>query len=169
MFTKDLLLLGGGHTHVLLIKALAMQAITGVRVTLVSEKLLTPYSGMLPGFVAGHYSLAETNIDLNQLCRRAGVRWIQARCNGIDPDLKCAYLEGQADIEFDVLSIDIGSTPDQRITGASEFAVGVKPIAGFQRRWNSLLQTLGSAPTNQPLSQQSVEKINWGVIGAGAG
>ncbi|MFT6098406.1 MAG: selenide,water dikinase [Arenicella sp.] len=169
MFTKDLVLLGGGHTHVLLIKALAMKAIAGVRVTLVSEKLLTPYSGMLPGFVAGHYSLAETNIDLNQLCRRAGVRWIQARCNGVDPDLKCVYLQGQADIEFDVLSIDIGSTPDQRISGASEFAVGVKPIAGFQRRWGSLLQSLGSEQTNQPLGQQAVEKINWGVIGAGAG
>jgi len=173
MFTKDLLLLGGGHTHVLLIKALAMRAITGVRVTLVSEKLLTPYSGMLPGFVAGHYSLAETNIDLNQLCRRAGVRWIQARCNGLDPDLKCVYLEDQPDIEFDVLSIDIGSTPDQRITGASKFAVGVKPIAEFQRCWNSLLQTLGVVQANEPnkqaLSEQSVESINWGVIGAGAG
>ncbi len=169
MFIRDLVLLGGGHTHVLLIKALAMKAIAGVRVTLVSEKLLTPYSGMLPGFVAGHYSLAETNIDLNQLCRRAGVRWIQARCNGVDPDLKCVYLEGQADIEFDVLSIDIGSTPDQRISGASEFAVGVKPIAGFQRRWGSLLQSLGSEQINQPLGQQAVEKINWGVIGAGAG
>lgn len=173
MFTKDLLLLGGGHTHVLLIKALAMRAITGVRVTLVSEKLLTPYSGMLPGFVAGHYSLAETNIDLNQLCRRAGVRWIQARCNGLDPDLKCVYLEDQAEIEFDVLSIDIGSTPDQRIPGASEFAVGVKPIAEFQRCWRSLLQTLGAVQTNQqtnqPLSEQAAETINWGVIGAGAG
>jgi selenide,water dikinase len=169
MFTKDLILLGGGHTHVLLIKALAMRPITGVRVTLVSEKILTPYSGMLPGFVAGHYSLAETNIDLNQLCRRAGVRWVQGRCHGIDPDLKLAYLEGQAEIEFDVLSIDIGSTPDQNIIGASEFAVGVKPIAGFQRRWNSLLQSLGAPASNQEVSQQGAKTIDWGVIGAGAG
>jgi selenide,water dikinase len=169
MFTKDLLLLGGGHTHILLIKALAMRPIPGVRVTLVSENVLTPYSGMLPGFVAGHYSLAQTNIDLNQLCRRAGIRWVQARCDGIDPDMKRASLVDQAELEFDILSIDIGSTPDQRIAGASEFAVGVKPIAGFQQRWDSLLQALGSAQTNERQSEQAVERVDWGVIGAGAG
>lgn len=172
-FTKDLLLLGGGHTHVLLIKALAMRPIPGVRVTLVSEKSLTPYSGMLPGFVAGHYSLAQTNIDLNRLCRRAGVRWLRARCDGINPDLKRAHLLDQADIEFDVLSIDIGSTPDQRIAGASEFAVGVKPIAGFQRRWNALLQDLDSADNDQqttvPTTVPTTGQLDWGVIGAGAG
>lgn len=169
MFSKDLLLLGGGHTHVLLIKALAMRPIPGVRVTLVSESLLTPYSGMLPGFVAGHYSLAQTNIDLNQLCRRAGIRWVRARCDGIDANLKRAYLVDQAAIEFDVLSIDIGSTPDQRITGAHEFAVGVKPISGFQRRWDSLLQALDPANSNDQAIEQTVKTIDWGVIGAGAG
>jgi selenide,water dikinase len=142
-----------------------MRPIPGVRVTLVSENVLTPYSGMLPGFVSGHYTLQETNIDLNRLCRRAGVRWVQARCEHIDPDLNRAHLGDQADIEFDVLSIDIGSTPDQRIAGASEFAVGVKPIAGFQQRWDSLLQALDSAELSEPAG----EAIDWGVIGAGAG
>jgi selenide,water dikinase len=180
MFIKDLLLLGGGHTHVLLIKALAMRPIAGVRVTLISENVLTPYSGMLPGFVAGHYSLAQTNIDLNQMCRKAGVRWVQARCERIDPDLKRVYLSEQAHVEFDVLSIDIGSTPDQRIAGASEFAVGVKPIAGFQERWDSLLHTLGSTQKDERTDEELIskglgitektgERIDWGVIGAGAG
>lgn len=181
--TKDLLLLGGGHTHVLVIKSLAIQPIPGVRVTLVSEKTLTPYSGMLPGFVAGHYPLEQTNIDLKRLCQKAGVRWVMATCEGIDPDQKRAYFVDQADMTFDVLSIDIGSTPDQRVPGASEFAVGVKPIAGFQQRWGLLLQTLGttlgSTESDQLSSEQKVKtavakrkvtkKIDWGVIGAGAG
>ena len=80
----------------LLIKALAMRPIPGVRITLVSEKTLTPYSGMLPGFVAGHYSLEQTNIDLNALCRKAGVRWIKARCTGIDADEKRLSLSSPA-------------------------------------------------------------------------
>lgn len=135
MQSKDLVLLGGGHTHVLLIKALAMRPIPSVRITLVSEKTLTPYSGMLPGYVAGHYSLEQTNIDLNALCRKAGVRWIKARCTGIDADEKRLNLAGLPELEFDVLSVDIGSTPDQRIAGACQYALGVKPIAGFQQAY----------------------------------
>jgi selenide,water dikinase len=167
MQREDLILLGGGHTHVLLIKALAMRPIPGVRVTLVSEKTLTPYSGMLPGFVAGHYSLEQTNIDLNALCRKASVRWITARCDAIDADNKRLSLRDQSDLEFDVLSVDIGSTPDQRITGASDYAVGVKPIAGFQQRWQDLLSTLETSSAVQDIALN--RQIHWGVVGAGAG
>ena len=170
MHRKDLVLLGGGHTHVLLIKALAMHPIAGVRVTLVSEQSLTPYSGMLPGFVAGHYSLDQTNIDLNALCRKAGVRWIQARCAAIDADQKRLQLSDQPALEFDVLSVDIGSTPDQRIAGASQYAVGVKPISGFQQRWQHLLSDLqiGDLETHSEQSA-AAERLDWGVVGAGAG
>lgn len=171
MHRKDLVLLGGGHTHVLLIKALAMRPIPGVRVTLVSEKTLTPYSGMLPGFVAGHYSLAQTNIDLNALCRKADVRWVQARCAAIDADKKRLRLTGQPELEFDVLSVDIGSTPDQHIAGASQYAVGVKPIAGFQQRWRDLLSALETHSEESATAEQSAaaQQIDWGVVGAGAG
>ena len=169
MQSKDLVLLGGGHTHVLLIKALAMRPIPGVRITLVSEKTLTPYSGMLPGYVAGHYSLEQTNIDLNALCRKAGVRWIKARCTGIDADEKRLNLAGLPELEFDVLSVDIGSTPDQRIAGASQYALGVKPIAGFQQRWQNLLSALKKHEQDSTATEPSTQTIEWGVIGAGAG
>jgi selenide,water dikinase len=142
-----------------------MRSIPDVRVTLISEKTLTPYSGMLPGFVAGHYSLEQTNIDLNALCRKAGVRWIQARCTDIDPDKKCLGLSDQPELEFDVLSVDIGSTPDQRVSGASQYVVGVKPIARFQQRWQTLLSSLDTPSESSATAKQ----IDWGVVGAGAG
>ncbi|RBP51759.1 selenide, water dikinase SelD [Arenicella xantha] len=163
MNNKDLVLLGGGHTHVLVIKALAMKPIAEVRVTLISERALTPYSGMLPGYVAGHYALNETNIDLNSLCRKAGVRWIQARSVGVDAEHQRVRLEAQPDVDYDVLSIDVGSTPNLRIPGAKEFAVGVKPIAGFQAKWRGLLTSLEQS--SEPADQTK----HWGVIGAGAG
>ena len=169
MQSKDLVLLGGGHTHVLLIKALAMRPIPSVRITLVSEKTLTPYSGMLPGYVAGQYSLEQTNIDLNALCRKAGVRWIKARCTGIDADEKRLNLAGLPELEFDVLSVDIGSTPDQRIAGACQYALGVKPIAGFQQGWQQLLSAFETHQEDSTVAEPSAQTIDWGVIGAGAG
>ena len=165
MTHQDLVLIGGGHTHVLLIRSLAMRPIPGVRVTLVSDKTLTPYSGMLPGFVAGHYSHSHTVIDLNQLCRRAGVRWIKASAMALNPDKKHVYLAKQAGVDYDLLSIDIGSTPDLTVNGAKEYAVGVKPIAKFQRRWASLLAHAGGDGADEKATVSG----DWGVIGAGAG
>ena len=162
MNKEDLVLVGGGHTHVLAILMLAMRPISSVRITLISESILTPYSGMLPGYIAGHYSLQQTNIDLNQLCRKAGVRWINARVSSVDARAKNIALAGQAAISFDKLSIDIGSTPDLSVKGAREFALGVKPIAKFQNHWHTLLK--GTKSDDKPNV-----KGTWGVIGAGAG
>ena len=172
MNNHDLVLIGGGHTHVLLIRALAMRPIPGVRLTLISDKTLTPYSGMLPGFVAGHYSLEQTAIDLNRLCRLAGVRWINAKADGIDTEKKFIVLTDQSGLSYDVLSIDIGSTPDLTVKGAKEFATGVKPIANFQQRWRELLQQFGtdsSDGTDNTDSSPALVSGEWGVIGAGAG
>ena len=163
---RDLVFIGGGHTHALVIKQLGMKPIDGVRLTLISEQTLTPYSGMLPGFVAGHYSYLETHIDLNRLCQWANVRYIRGRVNGIDADKRSVFVEAQAVdseavrsqsvIEYDHLSIDIGSTPDLSVPGARDYAVGVKPVSHFGSIWNSLLQASGGSG-------------RWGVVGAGAG
>ncbi len=177
MKERDLVFVGGGHTHALAIRSLAMRAIAGVRITLISEQTLTPYSGMLPGFVAGHYTLEETHIDLNRLCQWAGVRWIKGTVVGIDPQSKSVRVEGSAaalsdrtqdnkpdtvpgsfTVSYDTLSIDVGSTPDLSVPGAGRYAVGVKPVSHFNRAWDGLLQ-----------ASHDEGNAEWGVIGAGAG
>ena len=73
---KDLRLIGGGHSHIAVIKKLGMRPIPGIRVTLISNNTLTPYSGMLPGLIAGHYTFEDCHIDLRKLCQWAGVRFV---------------------------------------------------------------------------------------------
>lgn len=152
---RDLVLIGGGHTHALLIRRLAMKPLPGVRTTLVSDGALTPYSGMLPGLVAGHYTFAETHIDLQRLCRKADVRFINARMTGLDPDAQTVFVAGQPPLQYDALSLDTGSTPNLSLPGAAEHATGVKPVSGFYQAWEKLLQA--DTPGD------------WGVVGAGAG
>ncbi len=157
--TKNLVLIGGGHTHVLLIRAFGLKPIDDVKVTLISEKVLTPYSGMLPGYVAGHYTLEQTNIDLQKLCKKSNVSWLEAHVNGINiEEQKINCCNGRI-VEFDKCSLDIGSTPDLSIEGAQEFALGVKPISGFQQRWHDLLALAGKDELAG----------DWGIVGAGAG
>ncbi len=154
---RDLVFIGGGHTHALVLKQFGMKPVPGVRITLISEQTLTPYSGMLPGFVAGHYSFIDAHIDLNRLCQWANVRYIRGTVTGIDANANIIDVGDEFKVSYDQLSIDVGSTPDLSVPGASEYAVGVKPVSQFGEIWNSLLQASETASGE------------WGVVGAGAG
>jgi selenide,water dikinase len=137
---KDLVLVGGGHSHVLLLRQLGMKPIPGLRVTLISPDILTPYSGMLPGVVAGHYNPDDIHIDLVPLCRFAGAHFIQARVTDFDPYAKTVEIEGRPILSFDALSLDIGITPNLDVPGAAEHVIPVKPIGEFLEKWRAFLE-----------------------------
>src|SRR6185437_6259817 len=138
--SQDLVLGGGGHAHVHALKSLGMRPIPGVRTTLIARDIETPYSGMLPGYVAGHYDFAECHIDLMHLARFAGARLIHDEAIGLDRAQRRVLCRGHPPIRYDLVSLDIGSTPRRDdVTGAAEHAIPVKPIDRFAERWGALL------------------------------
>ncbi|MEM1152715.1 MAG: selenide, water dikinase SelD [Pseudomonadota bacterium] len=159
---KDLVLVGGGHSHAIVLRILAMRPVAGLRITLVSPASHTPYSGMLPGMVAGHYRFEEAHIDLVRLCQWAQVRFIAGEVVGLNPSQRRLSLRGRPDIEYDLLSLDVGSQPElDSVPGAATHAVPVKPVAQLWRRWEALCNRL-----EQRGSEQATRIA---IVGGGAG
>ncbi len=153
----DLVLVGGGHSHALVLRRLSMRPVPGLRLTLISPDSLTAYSGMLPGMLAGHYQRHETHIDLSRLSRAADARWLPQRVLELDPVQRRLLLDNGDQVEYDTLSLDVGATPDlDSVPGARAHAVPVKPVATFEQRWRHLLA--------DPTAARRVA-----VVGAGAG
>ncbi|WP_420586605.1 selenide, water dikinase SelD [Ruegeria sp.] len=155
--TRDLVLIGGGHTHALVLRKWGMNPLPGARVTVINPGPTAPYSGMLPGFVAGHYDRAELDIDLVRLARFAGARVILGPVEGIDPDRRQVHVPGRPPVAFDIASVNVGITSDMpALPGFVEHAVPAKPLGPFASSWAKYLD--GSGPA-------SVAVIGGGVAG----
>lgn len=140
MAEHRLVLVGGGHAHVQVIRALAERPEPGLRITLVTDRLLTPYSGMLPGHVAGVYSHAEMHIDLGRLASVSGVTLVCSAARAVDRAAREVETTDAGRIPYDTLSLNVGVTPDlSGIAGAERDALAVKPIGAFLAKLSRLL------------------------------
>ncbi|MFZ5964733.1 selenide, water dikinase SelD [Thalassococcus sp. BH17M4-6] len=156
--TRDLVLIGGGHTHALVLRKWGMDPLPGARVTLINPGPTAPYSGMLPGHIAGHYSREALDIDLFQLARFAGARIVNGAAQGIDLQARSVHVPGRPPLGFDALSVDIGITsamPD--LPGFAAHGVPAKPLGPFATAWADYRDGTGPA---------SVAVLGGGVAGA---
>lgn len=158
---KDLVLIGGGHTHAIALRMFGMQPLPGVRITLITEASDTPYSGMLPGHVAGFYTHEECHIDLRPLAQFAGAQLYLDRAVGLDLQNQRVLCENRPPVTFDLLSIDIGSTPKPPcMLGDLEAIIPAKPVRRFLERWEQLTEQVALAPD---------QSLCIGIVGGGAG
>lgn len=177
---KRLVLVGGGHAHLQVLQTLARHRRPDVDVTLVTPLPSQTYSGMTPGYLAGHCTRAECQLDLRPLIAAAGVRWIAARCNGLDAQQATLTLDHAgghgatatqahsarpATLTYDLLSLDVGCAPEPgqletTLPGASRFGVSARPIEPLLTRWDQALALAATTPGAPPLRVV--------VIGAGA-
>jgi len=156
----DLVLAGGGHAHVAVLRRLGMKPVPGLRVTLVCDTLDTPYSGMLPGLIAGHYRHETTHIDLRRLARFAGATIVHAPVTGVDADTRRIHLPDRPALRYDLLSLNIGSTPAWHdVPGAAEHGIPVKPVPVLVSRLAGLRQNWGARDS----------RLHLAVVGTGAG
>jgi selenide,water dikinase len=138
---KRLLLIGGGHSHIEVVRQFGARPTPDVEVTLIDAERFATYSGMLPGLIAGHYNFHDCHIDLAGLARHAGIRFMQARACGIDTAHRQVKLDDGGALDYDLLSIDAGSTPPlATIPGAADRVFAVKPFATFAKNWDALIE-----------------------------
>ena len=159
-YTQDLVLVGGGHAHALVLRAWGMDPMPGVRVTVINPGPTAPYTGMLPGYIAGHYSRDDLEIDLVQLCQHAGARLIVDRAIGIDRAARQIVLEGRGAVAYDIASIDVGITAQMDVQGFAEHGVPAKPLDIYAARWRRFLARVRAG--DQPAE---VAVIGGGVAG----
>jgi selenide,water dikinase len=157
---QDLVLIGGGHSHALVLRMWAMHPLPGIRLTLVSDQSHTPYSGMLPGHIAGVYRFEDCHIDLRALAQAAGAHYVAATAIGLDLEHRRVHCADRPSLHFDLLSLDIGSTPDLEQVPGIEWAIAAKPVAQLLEAWN---QWLAELEARQP------KTVRLAVIGGGAG
>ncbi|PFH36061.1 selenide, water dikinase [Besnoitia besnoiti] len=157
---QDLVLIGGGHAHIFLLKQWEERPVRRVRLTLVAPEIDTPYSPMVPGFVSGAYSWDQCQVDLVRLCQKANARFVRASAIGVDREKQVIFCDdGRPPLRYDILSIDTGSAPTvpvsveaDSVEGAaaplSPFPAGVapvKPVEQFCERWQAALKRIEAA------------------------
>jgi selenide,water dikinase len=144
---QRLLLAGGGHSHVEVLRRWALAPEPGTTVTLISPDRFTAYSGMLPGLIAGHYRHDECHIDLDVLCAAAGATRIAALVTALDPATRQVTTSRGETLAYDWLAIDVGSTPATAgIQGAGRHGIAVRPVARFLVQWDELRAATLTAP-----------------------
>ncbi len=152
---KKLLLIGGGHAHAQVLKDWITTPVPGVALTLVSPTALAPYSGMVPGWLAGDYRFDEICIDMAALCAAAGGRFITGEVTRLEADARCVQLADGQTLDYDLLSLNIGSTliPPQ-LPGRQ--VLSLRPLGELRAGWDATLQALQDWPVAQPLRLTAV-------------
>lgn len=139
------MLVGAGHSHVQVLRRFGMRPEPGVRLTVIAREVHTPYSGMLPGHVAGRYDRDEMHIDVARLARFADARLIPSEVTGLDLDGQRVVMGDRPPLRYDILSLNTGGVPGAGYA-ERDCVTPVKPIGRFLPRWNAVCEELARRP-----------------------
>lgn len=144
-----MVLAGAGHAHAQVLLEWSRAPLPGVELVVVSPQALAPYSGMVPGWLAGTYRLDEMGIDFLALCAAAGARWIAAEVDTLDPDRKQLMLTTGEALGYDLLSLNVGSTLRPPAEGGARM-LAMRPLSALPAAYEAVLEDWSRGPTSQP-------------------
>lgn len=158
---KHLILLDCGHAHLHVLSTLAAHPLPGVQVTLVTPYPRQLCGAMMPGFIAGHYTLDDCVMPLEPLLKNTGIRWLARSVTALDTDTRSLTLDDGSMLAYDWLSINTGAVHDRQkmeaqIPGAREHGLFVRPLEPFAALWPRVVE----------LAHKRTLRV--AVIGAGA-
>jgi len=152
---QRLVLAGAGHAHAQVLLEWARAPLPGVELVLVSPLAQAPYSGMVPGWLAGTYRYDEMVIDFRALCAASGARWVAAEVTALDADARRLQLSNGDTLAYDLLSLNIGSTlrpPD----GEGARMLALRPLSLLPQAYDEVLAAWRADPSTQPWTVTAV-------------
>lgn len=151
-----IVLVGGGHAHVQVVHDFGLHPWADAQLTLISSSRYTPYSGMLPGFLAGHYKEQEIYFDLKSKCERAGVNFIEDEVRNLDTNLNQVSTSNRGTLSYDFASLDVGSRPLQQVSRdlshllKCDWFLPLKPVSQLVGRWQRMREALKTWHASRP-------------------
>ncbi len=158
-----IILIGGGHSNIQVIKSWAMNPPKNAKLILISDQANAPYSGMLPLYIKGEYTFDEVHFDLRRICALAHVDFIESKVTKIDPEKKIILLENRPSVSYDYASINTGIIPLESFLDYSKEkdekrVVFLKPISKLIYKFEIILQEI----------TKSNKTLHLAMIGGGA-
>ena len=123
---KRLVLVGGGHAHLSVLEKLARVPLPDAEVILITPNRYQNYSGMLPGWIAGHYTREQSRVDLQPLVTAAGVHMITASVTEMSASKRTLLSSDGQSVTYDMLSLDVGS--ETQIAGLEALGARLLPV-----------------------------------------
>lgn len=148
---KEVLLLGSGHANIQVLHHLATLDRSTFHLTLISESWLSPYSGMIPSYLAGVYEFNELQFDLSQICHRLGHDFVKATVSSINGTEKRVVTSDGKKWPYDICSINLGCRPVEIAAAPLAKVLYLKPIHQFLQAWDSLLEWVALREVEKPL------------------
>ncbi|MCP5145131.1 MAG: FAD-dependent oxidoreductase [Gammaproteobacteria bacterium] len=152
-----LVLVGGGHSHVEVLRRFALKS-PPLRITLINPAVYAPYSGMLPGLIAGHYDFEAAHIDLLRLATHTGARLLLDTVTAIDANERVISFADRPPLHYDLLSLNTGGTPVIPTRSEYRWGIGVKPVANLLGAWQAIRTRMDASDARYRLA----------VVGGGA-